>query len=76
MPKTHTGGNVLIKNATILPVSGPMIEKASVLVRSGKIAAIAPDLAVPEGTLVIDAKGLFLVPGPSIAIRTSRSPAA
>jgi imidazolonepropionase-like amidohydrolase len=63
VPKTHTGGNVLIKNATILPVSGPMIEKASVLVRSGKIAAIAPDLAVPEGTLVIDAKGLFLVPG-------------
>lgn len=63
VPRTRTGGNVLVKDATVLPVSGPMLERASVLVRGGKIAAVGSNLTVPEGTVVVDAKGAFLVPG-------------
>src|SRR5205823_1816373 len=37
-PKLHTGGDVLIKDAVILPVSGPTIPQGSILVRGGKIA--------------------------------------
>lgn len=62
-PKTRTGGNALLRGATILPVSGPLIEKGSVLVRGGKIAAVGRDLPAPDGTLVIDATGLYVVPG-------------
>ncbi|MBL8695855.1 MAG: amidohydrolase family protein [Planctomycetes bacterium] len=63
IPRLKTGGNVLIQNATVLPVTSPKIDRASVLVRGGKIAAIGNDLSVPEGVAVIDGRGLFVVPG-------------
>ncbi len=63
VPTLRTGGNVLIENATILPVSSPMIERGSILVRGGKIAAIGERLSAPEGTVVIDGRGLFVAPG-------------
>lgn len=62
-PKTKTGGNVLIRNGTILPVVGPTIPNGSILIRRGKIAAIGTDLAASEGTTVIDAHGGYVMPG-------------
>lgn len=38
-------------------------EKASVLVRGGRIAAMGPALAIPTGVRVIDGRGLTLLPG-------------
>ena len=63
-PRLKTGGNVLIKDATVLTVAKDgTIARASILVKDGKIAAIGPDLAAPEGVVVIDATGLVAMPG-------------
>ena len=64
MAKLKTGGNLLIKDATILTVTKDgTIAKGSILVKDGKIAAVGPDLAAPEGIAVIDATGLVAMPG-------------
>jgi imidazolonepropionase-like amidohydrolase len=62
-PKMHTGGNVLIRNATVLTVSKGTLPNTDVLVRNGKIAAIGKDLEAPKGVTTIDATGMFLMPG-------------
>ena len=53
----------VIEGATIITVSGGTIENASVMIRDGKIAAVGPDLPVPEGARIIDAKGQYVLPG-------------
>lgn len=62
-PKIKTGGNVFIKNATILTVNKGTIPKGSILVRGGKIAEVGPNLAAPEGIKIIDAAGMVAMPG-------------
>jgi imidazolonepropionase-like amidohydrolase len=62
-PKTKTGGNVLIKGATILTVANGTHPKTDLLVRDGKIAKIGQNLEVPSGVTVIDAQGMFVKPG-------------
>jgi imidazolonepropionase-like amidohydrolase len=74
-PTIHTGGDVLIRGATILPVSGPTIPRGSILVRGGKIAAIGPDLEAPEGVRSSTRPGWWRCRGSSTPTRTSRSPA-
>ncbi len=58
-----TGGDCLIKDATVLTVSHGTLPRASILVQDGKIARIAPDLEAPPGVTVIDASGKFVAPG-------------
>ncbi|MBX9624358.1 MAG: amidohydrolase family protein, partial [Gemmataceae bacterium] len=62
-PKLKTGGNVIIRGATVLTVSGKTLPKADILVKGGKIAAVGADLEAPAGVTVIDATGLFVMPG-------------
>ena len=62
-PSIHTGGNVLIKGATILTVTKGTIAKGSILVEDGKIKAVGTGLTAPEGVTVIDAAGLVAMPG-------------
>ena len=62
VPKTRTGGNCLIRGATLVTVSNGTI-KADLLVRQGKIAAIGPNLTAPNGVTVIPGDGLFVMPG-------------
>ena len=62
-PKIKTGGNVLIKDATILTVTKGTIPKGSILVQNGKIAAVGADLTAPPGVDVIEAAGLVAMPG-------------
>jgi imidazolonepropionase-like amidohydrolase len=40
-----------------------VIERATVVVRDGRIAAVGPDVAVPSGTVVVDGSGHTLLPG-------------
>ena len=56
--------DVAITNAKILTV-GPLgiIEKGTVLVKAGKIAAVGGDVALPPGTTIIDAAGRVVTPG-------------
>jgi imidazolonepropionase-like amidohydrolase len=62
-PKVHTGGNVLIRNATLLTVTNGTKPKTDLLVRGGKIAEIGQGLKAPDGVTVLDAEGLFVMPG-------------
>jgi imidazolonepropionase-like amidohydrolase len=56
-------GNVLIKNGTVLTVTKGTLENTDVLVRDGKITQIGKGLAAPAGAKVIDATGMFVMPG-------------
>ena len=54
---------VIIKDARIVTVAGPVIEKGSVLISGGKVATVGPSVAVPEGATVIDGTGKTVYPG-------------
>jgi imidazolonepropionase-like amidohydrolase len=62
-PAVRTGGNVLLRGATVLPVSGERMPATDILVRNGKIAAIGKELEAPDGVQVLDMTGLFIMPG-------------
>jgi imidazolonepropionase-like amidohydrolase len=53
----------LIKSGTILTVTKGTIENGDILIRDGKIAEVGQGLTAPEGAKVIDATGLFVMPG-------------
>jgi imidazolonepropionase-like amidohydrolase len=53
----------LITNATVLTAAGPVIERGSVLMRDGKIAAVGANITAPTDAVVIDATGKFITPG-------------
>jgi imidazolonepropionase-like amidohydrolase len=59
----RTGGNVLIRNATVLTATGKTLPATSILVRQGKIVAIGKDLKPDKGMRVVDASGRFVMPG-------------
>jgi imidazolonepropionase-like amidohydrolase len=64
-PSQAQGGSdvMLIKNATILTVTKGTIQHGSILIRNGKIAEVGANIAAPAGANVIDATGLFVMPG-------------
>lgn len=57
------GPVIAITNARILPVSGAAIDRGTVLIRGGKIAAAGAGVQVPAGARVIDAAGRTVTPG-------------
>ena len=56
-----TGGNVLIRNATILTGTGRTLPGHSLLVRNGKIVAIAAGLTVEDAVLHANDVGAHLI---------------
>src|SRR5665647_603704 len=52
-----------IINATLITISGPIIEKGTLLLDNGKIIAVGKDLAIPSEAEVIDAEGKYVMPG-------------
>ncbi len=62
-PALHTGGNVLIKNGTVITVTKGVLPNTDVLVQNGKITIIGKGLTPPAGVAVIDATGKFVTPG-------------
>lgn len=56
-------GVFAIRNAHIVPVSGPDIENGTVVIRDGKIEAVGTSVNVPSGAQTIDARGLSVYPG-------------
>ncbi|MFN8091741.1 MAG: amidohydrolase family protein [Vicinamibacteria bacterium] len=52
-----------IVGARVVTASGPVYEKATVVMRDGLITAVGPDVAVPPGARVIDGTGLVVTPG-------------
>ncbi|MEZ6142131.1 MAG: amidohydrolase family protein [Zavarzinella sp.] len=64
-PKIKTGGNVIIRNATVLTAAKPAtLKNVDIFVQKGKIVDIAPTSnKTVAGATVIDAKGMFVMPG-------------
>jgi imidazolonepropionase-like amidohydrolase len=56
-------GSVAIVGGRVVPVSGPPVDGGTVLVTDGRIAAIGADVPVPDGVLVVDAAGKWVLPG-------------
>jgi imidazolonepropionase-like amidohydrolase len=64
LPSETPADTLAIVGGTLLTVSSQgTIEKGTVLVRGGKIAALGRDVAVPAGARVLDASGRFVTPG-------------
>lgn len=64
-PVPAAGRLVAITNATIMTASHGTIQKGTILIRDGKIAAVgtAGQVRVPAGARVIDATGKYVTPG-------------
>jgi imidazolonepropionase-like amidohydrolase len=54
---------VAIVGARVYPVSGPMIENATIVIRDGKIAAIGANIPVPADARRIEGSGKWVTPG-------------
>ncbi|HEU5170954.1 MAG TPA: amidohydrolase family protein [Gemmatimonadales bacterium] len=54
---------VAITGATVYPVSGPKIERGTVVIRDGRIAAVGAGVPIPAGAERIDATGRWVTPG-------------
>jgi imidazolonepropionase-like amidohydrolase len=52
-----------IRGAKVVPVSGPPLEDATVVVARGVILAVGKDAAIPADAWVIEGKGLTIYPG-------------
>jgi imidazolonepropionase-like amidohydrolase len=62
-PAPAQPGVVAITNARLLTAAGPAIERGTVVIRDGRIAAVGADVAVPPGARVIDGAGRTVTPG-------------
>ena len=62
-PQRQTGGTVLITGATVLTISGDEIAQGDVLIEDGRITAVGTNIRPPVGINVIDAAGLYVMPG-------------
>ncbi len=64
VPKISDSGVYAITNASVYPVSSPPIEKGTVVIKDGKIAAVGgAGTPVPEGATVVDGSQLHVYPG-------------
>jgi imidazolonepropionase-like amidohydrolase len=58
-----TGPVTAITNARIYPISAPVIDRGTIVIRGNRIEAVGANVAVPTGAQVIDAKGGEVYPG-------------
>src|SRR5437773_5791374 len=67
LPPLHAQGGepqyFAIRGAKVVPVSGPPIESATIVVSRGIITAVGKDIAIPAEAWVVDGKGLTVYPG-------------
>ncbi len=61
--KPLPSSTTLISNATILTGTGEKIDKGSLLIKDGKIAAIGDRIGASRATVKIDAAGKWVTPG-------------
>jgi imidazolonepropionase-like amidohydrolase len=61
--KPFPSRTTVIRNATILTAAGPIIERGSILLQGGKVAAVGPSVSAPADAVVIDASGKWVTPG-------------
>ncbi|MBV9400920.1 MAG: amidohydrolase family protein [Bryobacterales bacterium] len=54
---------IAIRDATVVTVSGPTLRKGTVVLRSGLIEAVGPEVASPADAWIIEGEGLNVYPG-------------
>ena len=54
---------VAITNARVHTISGAVIERGTIVMRDGRIAAVGADVTVPSGARIIDGTGKVVTPG-------------
>lgn len=57
------GGDLLLKNGSVLTVTNGVLPRADVLILNGVIKEIRGDIAPPAGVRVVDASGRYVMPG-------------
>jgi imidazolonepropionase-like amidohydrolase len=57
-----SAADLVIQNARILTITKGRID-GSILIRDGKIAEVAPKILVPQGAEILDAAGMYIMPG-------------
>ncbi|HEX6098445.1 MAG TPA: amidohydrolase family protein [Thermoanaerobaculia bacterium] len=60
---TGRKGTTAIRNATIVPVSGPAIANGTIVFTNGVITDVGTNVPVPANATVVDGTGLFVYPG-------------
>ena len=63
-------GPIALRGARVVTVSGPVLEKGTVLLRDGLIEAVGENIDLPKDAWVIDAQGLTVYPGLIDALST------
>lgn len=58
-----TSGLLAIRDARIVTVSGPTIERGTVVVQNGRILSVGATVPIPSGAEIIDGEGLEVYPG-------------
>lgn len=56
-------GSVAITGGRVVPVDTDPIDEGTVLIQDGRITAVGAEVAVPDGTTVVDAGGRWVLPG-------------
>ncbi len=63
IPAAVFAQTIVIHNARVVDGTGAPAVVATVVIRDGRIAAVAPDAAIPAGARVVEAAGRTLLPG-------------
>ncbi len=58
-----TNGNLVLKNGTVITVTGKVLKNTSILIKNGKISAIGKKLKLPANIAAINVSGLYVMPG-------------
>jgi imidazolonepropionase-like amidohydrolase len=61
--RAQSASVIFIQNATIFTVTQGNIEHGGILIKDGKIAAVGSGLKAPDGAMIIDGTGQFVIPG-------------
>lgn len=56
-------GSIIVQNGTVLTITDGILEETDVLIVDGEIKKIGSDLKVPSGAKIVDATGMFVMPG-------------
>ena len=63
-------GPIALRGARVVTVSGPVLEKGTVLLRNGLIEAVGENVDLPKDAWVVDAQGFTVYPGLIDALST------
>jgi len=62
-PGMLSAQTIAITGGTVYPVSGPRIERGTVLIQNGRVAAVGANVTIPAGAVRVDATGKWVTPG-------------